>query len=187
MIKTFTGPMHSGKTEKLIDVYNSIFNKEHILCFKPVIDIREPGIITSKSYKKGITCISIDAFDDILKYLKDDTRTIFIDEVQLLNGNVNILTYLSIVFDMDIYLSGLNLTSDQKPFNTMPNVLAISDEIEIVKSSCFDCGREASYTYYNGNKNNDILVGDKDYLPLCSRCLVKRNGKDNLKKLLKNI
>ena len=184
MIKTFTGPMHSGKTEKLIDVYNNIFNKEHILCFKPELDKREPGVITSKSYKSGIPCISINKFEDIFDYLKDDTRAIFIDEVQLLKGNVNILSYLSIVFDIDIYLSGLNLTSEQTPFLIMPYILSISDEVEIIKSSCYDCGREASYTYYNGNKNDDILVGDEGYLPLCSRCLVKRKGKDNLKKLL---
>ena len=36
MIKTFVGPMHSGKTAALMLEYNKIYNKEHVKCFKPL-------------------------------------------------------------------------------------------------------------------------------------------------------
>lgn len=186
MIKTFTGPMHSGKTKCMMDVYFKIYNKDHILRFKPNRDNRDVGEIRSKDYEEGIPAIGIDKFEDILNYMRDDVRTIFIDEVQMLEGNVNVLSYLSIVNDIDIYTAGLNLTSEVEPFLVMPMILAISDSVEMIKASCFDCGRDASYTYFEGEKTSEILVGDKGYVPLCSRCLKERMSSKKLKKMLVN-
>lgn len=183
MIKTFTGPMHSGKTAAMIATYKKIWNKDHILCFKPNRDTRDIGEIKSKDYDVTISSIGIDYFEDILNYIDDKTRTIFIDEVQLMEGNVNVLTYLSIIKDIDIYLGGLNMTSEQEPFLIMPYILAISDEVEVIKASCYDCGRDATHTYYEGNKVEKIKVGDEGYIPLCRRCLAKRRGLEDAKKL----
>ncbi len=184
MIKTFTGPMHSGKTEQMISVYNKIWNKDHIKVFKPNADTRDFCLMKSKTFDVEIPAIGIDKFEDMLDYIDDSVRTIFLDEVQLMQGNLGVLNYLSIVLDMDIYLGGLNMTSEQEPFLLMPQVLAISDEVINVKASCFDCGREASFTYYEGEKSDAILVGDAGYVPLCPRCLIKRRGKDQIKKAM---
>ena len=54
----------------------------------------------------------------------------------------------------------------------MPDVMAISDKVINVYSSCNRCGRKATYTYYEGVKG-EILVGDKGYLSLCRKCLKK--------------
>lgn len=183
MIKTFTGPMHSGKTAAMIMTYQKIWNKNHVLCFKPKKDTRDIGEIRSKDFDVSIPCIGIDTFDEILDYVNDDTSTIFIDEVQLMEGNVSVLTYLSIVKDMDIYTSGLNMSSEQEPFMMMPYVLAVSDEVEMIKASCYDCCREATYTYYEGDKTETVKVGNEGYIPLCRRCLEKRRGKEVSKRL----
>lgn len=184
MIRTFTGPMHSGKTAAMIVEYNKIYNKEHVKCFKPAVDTRDYGILKSKDFDIEIPAIVINSFDDILKYVDKGVRSIFIDEVQMLEGNYNILSYLSICLDIDVYVAGLNMTSEQESFGVMPYILAISDEVNIIRASCFDCGREAQYTYYIGQKDDEVLVGDKGYLPLCPRCLLKRRGKVNTKKML---
>lgn len=182
MITTFTGPMHSGKTAAMITTYNKIWNKNNILCFKPAKDSRDLGVLKSKDYELEVPAICIVSFEDILPHVeeKDNIRTIFIDEAQMIEGNVSVLSYLSIVKDMDIYVSGLNMTSEQEPFLTMPQILAISDDVKVIKASCFDCGRDASYTYFEGEKTEAIVVGDKGYIPLCSRCLEKRRGREKL-------
>lgn len=184
MIKTFTGPMHSGKTEQMISVYNKIWNKDLIRVFKPLADTRDYCVMKSKTFDVEIPAIGITKFEDILEHIDDSTRTIFLDEVELMEGNINVLTFLSVVEDMDIYLGGLNMTSEQNPFLIMPQILAISDSVENVKASCYDCGREATYTYFEGNKEGAVLVGDAGYLPLCPRCLVKKRGKAKIKKML---
>ena len=185
MIKTYTGPMHSGKTSAMITDYKKIWNKKLVRVFKPSCDTRDYGEMKSKDFVEGIPAICIDTFEEILGYIDETVRTIFIDEVQLLKGNVSVLTYLSVVYDIDIYLAGLDMTSEQEPFLIMPQILAISDERVAVKASCFDCGREASYTYYDGKKDEAIKVGDEGYFPLCARCLLKRRGMEGMKKVLR--
>ncbi len=185
MIKTFTGPMHSGKTSAMITEYNKIWNKKHVKVFKPSCDVRDYAEMKSKDFVEGVPAICIDTFEDLIQYVDETVRTIFVDEVQLLKGNVNVLTYLSVVFDIDIFLAGLDMTSEQEPFLVMPQILAISDEQVKVKASCYDCGRESTYTYYDGEKTGAVKVGDEGYLPLCARCLGKRRGEEGMKKVLK--
>ena len=185
MIKTYTGPMHSGKTAAIIEIYKGIYNKSCIKSFKPEKDVRDPGYIRSNDFPDlKIPCITINRFEEMLDYIDESTKTIFIDEVQLLDGNINVLTYLSVVKDIDIYTSGLNMTSEQVPFLMMPQILAISDEVSNIPASCYDCGRPATYTYYELGEKDTVKVGDEGYVPLCNRCLTKRRGEVNTRKLL---
>lgn len=187
MITTFTGPMHSGKSENMVLYYEKIYNKDSILVFKPKIDVRDLGVIKSKGTNKTIEAICINSLGEILNYVNEDITNIFIDEIQFIKGDVNILLKLSIIDDIDIYCAGLNMTSEQEPFGIMPYILAISDKVINNYSSCNICGRDASYTYYEGSKDSDVLVGDAGYLSLCSRCLRKKLIKNNDMRLsLKN-
>ena len=80
MIKTFTGPMFSGKTTALLSTYFNMWNKKNILCFKPKINTRDNGI-KSKNIKENVEAIEIKNLNEIKKHLKKNTRTIFIDEI----------------------------------------------------------------------------------------------------------
>ena len=169
MITTFTGPMHSSKSETMIKYYNKIYNKDSILVFKPKVDTRDEGIIRSKGSSKYIDAICIKELEEIEKFVNEDITNIFIDEIQFLKGNVKTLLKLSIMDDIDIYCAGLNMTSEQEPFGL----------------SCNVCGRKAIYTYYDGNKESEVLVGDEGYMSLCRRCLRRiliRKGDDRLSK-----
>ena len=183
MITTFTGPMHGGKSASMIDAYRDIWNKNHIMCFKPSLDSRDGDEIRSADFIPGIKSIVIETFEDILNYYNDDITNIFIDEAQFIKGNVSVLSYLSIAKDVDIYIAGLNMTSEQEPFMIMPYILAISDKVVNCKASCLDCGRAATYTHYEGTKYGDIVVGNEGYVSLCTRCLNRRLG-DNVKRLI---
>ena len=183
MITTFTGPMHSGKSESMTKYYDRIYNKKNTLAFKPKTDTRDLGIIKSKGSNKTIDAICINELEEILPYVNDDITNIFIDEIQFIKGDINVLLKLSIIDDIDIYCAGLNMTSEQEPFGIMPYILAISDKVVNNYSSCNICGRDASYTYYEGSKDSAVLVGDAGYLSLCSRCLRKKLLKSDDKRL----
>ena len=176
MIKVFTGPMFSGKSTALIETYASIWNKETCMCFKPSKDNRDFSRLYSRNIKKPVDALVVKDLSEIPKLLKDNTRTLFIDEIQFLTGDVKVLVDLSVNNDIDVYVAGLNMTSEQKPFGLMPQVMAVADEIQICKATCFDCNRPAQYTYCIADKTEEILVGSKEYIPLCKTCLNKRNG-----------
>ena len=106
MIKTFTGPMFSGKTTALLTTYFNMWNKTNILCFKPKINTRDEGI-KSKNIKDNVSAIEIDDLIEIKDYIKKNTKTIFIDEANFLKGDVNVLVELSVDENIDIYVCGL--------------------------------------------------------------------------------
>lgn len=178
MITTFIGPMFSGKSNKLIEIYNKIYNKDNIICFKPVDDNRDLGVISSRNKQSQLKCYLINRFEDILFILKGLNtpflgKIILIDEAQFIKGNVQYLNYLSIKLDYDIYISGLSLTSDLKPFGCMPEVLSISDNIVKLWAHCFYCGRRADYTKCLIDKVKDVLVGNEEYIPVCKNHIDK--------------
>lgn len=178
MIKIITGPMFSGKSNTLLADYEKKYHKQKILLFKPKLDTRDYGFLKTRQGKK-VAAILIDDLSEIKDHLTPLISTVFIDEANFLTGEATTLLDLSIDAEIDIIISGLNLTSEQLPFGIMPNLMAIADEIVFKNASCNDCNRDAIYTYYDGHKLDSILVGNDDYIALCSRCLKKRHEQKN--------
>lgn len=180
MIVSYTGPMFSDKSASLIEKYNSIWNKEIMVAIKPRIDTRDGPFIISKKYPSiKIPAEFVDSIEDITRIvIEGNYKTVLIDEAEFLTGSVSDLVDLSVLLDINFYISGLNMTSEQEPFGLMPDILAVSDQIFFVHGSCQDCGGYSSYTYsLDENKVSQIKVGN-DYISLCPNCLKKRHLKD---------
>lgn len=174
MIKVYTGCMFSGKSLHMIVDYDMIYDKTKIKCFKPSKDKRDTTFIKSRKSIRKIEATVISDFSEILKNINENIEYIFIDEVQFITGDIQILNKLSLEGKI-IIVSGLNKTSELKPFGCMPNILSIADEINILKAICEDCGGDAYFTYSLKPKKEDVECGDKDkYIPLCRTCYAKR-------------
>lgn len=176
MIRTFVGPMYSGKSDALISTYLRIWNKNLVMAFKPEADTRDGAMIKSKNYDTAIKAIAIKDIGEIKKHvIPNNIKTVFIDEAQLLEGDVKELVDLSVLFDIDFYIAGLNMTSEQKPFGIINDILAVSDEVSVINGFCQDCNKPSRYSYYYlDDKKGDVLVGDTGYVSLCPVCLKRR-------------
>lgn len=183
MINTYVGPMFSGKSDSLINIYNKIWNTDIVMAFKPKNDIRDENYIKSKNSDLTIPAYYIEYLEEIYEYIEKREQmgkkvcTIFIDEAQFLKGNTDVLIDLTVNRGIDFYIGGLNMTSEQKPFGLMPNIMAVSDNVEIIRGFCVECNKPSVYTYYEGVKDSDVLVGDGNYTSLCPQCLAKKNIK----------
>ena len=158
MITVFTGPMFAGKSSRLIEVYSNKHYNGRILAFKPAKDTRDKTIIRCRQYSLEIDATVISSYEDILKHLQPDCKVLMIDEAQFLKGDPRVLLDLSLIDNYEIYISGLALDSDQKPFGSFPHLMLLADNIEYIKADCYYCGREAEYTKYIGEKDKQILV-----------------------------
>ncbi len=188
MITTFVGPMFSGKSDSLINIYNKIWNKSIVIAFKPANDSRDENFIKSKNWETKIPATFISDLSEIRPYLEDGKyKTVFIDEAQFLKGDVSVLTDLSVDYDIDFYIAGLNMTSEQKPFGIMPQILAVSNDIQVITGFCEECNKPSYYTYYEGEKSSDVLVGDNKYKSLCPACIAKKNANTKVRSRLKKI
>ena len=77
------------------------------------------------------------------------------------------------------------MTSEQKSFGIMGDILAVSDDIEIITGFCQDCNKPSRYSFYEPEKTEDVAVGDNGYVSLCPSCLRKRvMRRDEVKRLV---
>ena len=170
-INVYTGPMKCGKTKRAIEAatIQKIRGKE-IKVFKPGIDNRFADSKIVTRFGKELDTLNISKIEDIEKY---DADVYIIDEFQFLDGDIEAINRLANK-DKKIYISGLNLTSDKKPFGRMGEIMCMADKIELMTSVCEVCKSEdAIYTYYSGPKDSDILVGEAGYMPVCRECYEK--------------
>ena len=176
MIKVFTGPMFAAKSLGLIQAakVRKKPNINNIICFKPSKDTRDVSIIKSRAIEETLDAYVISDLSQIKDYITPEIDTIIIDEAQFLSGDTSELLWLTIYNKIDIYIAGLDLTSDLTPFNIMPNILSIATDVVKLRARCNDCSDEAEYTHCLVNKDEDILVGDREYIPICRNCLSKR-------------
>ena len=87
MINTYVGPMFSGKSDSLINIYNKIWNKSIVIAFKPKNDSRDEDYIKSKNSDVKIPAIYISDLKEIKKYVVGkNIHTVFIDEAQFLKA-----------------------------------------------------------------------------------------------------
>lgn len=173
----YTGPMKCGKTTHLIQKYNKLKDTTSCVFLKPVIDNRfSNDFIIDRDRQNKVPAFNINKIDDILPYGLI-YKNIFVDEFQFLNGNICTINNL-LETQCNLFIGGLNLTAEKKPFGKMGELLCFADTIHILKGNCDYCGKKQSgvYTLYVGGKNQDIIVGENNYKCVCSKCYVEHSN-----------
>ena len=170
-INVFSGPMKCGKNQMLINEVNRHkIAGENIKVFKPIIDDRFSKDNIEDRNGNSYPAINIQNINDIEKY---DADVYFIDEFQFLGGDINTIQKLASQ-GKKFYISGLNLTSERKPFGKMGELLCNSDNVQMMTAICECCHKDnAIYSYCKTKKNGDILIGDNEYMPVCASCYEK--------------
>lgn len=168
-INVYTGPMKCGKSNKIIDeAKRQMIAGKQIKIFKPSIDNRFASDFIKDRNGNKLASVNIDKIEDIKNY---DADVYVIDEFQFLNGDVNCISEMA-EKGKKFFIAGLNLTSDCKPFGKMGDLLCVSDNVNTMTAICEVCKRDnAIFSYYKaGNKSEDIVIGDSEYIPVCRAC-----------------
>lgn len=173
MIIVYTGPMFSGKSAKLIDIYNS-YKEDDIIALKPSKDKRDGTFLKSRDREHKVPAKIIENFSQIKDFIKDNNiKNIIIDEAQFIQGDVDIIKELSNK-GYNFYIGGLELTSEQTNFGKMKDIINIANKVEYFTAICYKCKEPAQYTICEVDKVDDILVGSSEYKPICKKCLERR-------------
>ena len=167
--------MFSGKSEELIRrLRRGIYAKQKVIVFKPAIDDRYHKEKVVSHDGNEIEAINISTSREILNQDLDDVDVIGIDEVQFFDGEiVNIVEQLA-KNGHRVVVAGLDMDFRGEPFEPMPKLLAVSEQVTKLQAVCAVCGSPSSRTQrlINGEpaKIDDpiILVGaNESYEPRC--------------------
>src|SRR5574344_1301544 len=175
-INVYTGPMKCGKSQRIVnELKRQLIAGKEIKVFKPCIDNRFGDNVIATRSGNSIKAINIKDISEIEKYNAD---SYFIDEFQFLKGNVDVIDKMATI-GKKFFIAGLNLTSERKPFGKMGDLMCIADTVEIMTSVCEVCKCDnAVFSYYKGEKSDDILIGDNEYVPVCRECYSKLSNKE---------
>lgn len=176
-INVFSGPMKCGKSQRLInEAHRQKIAGKNIKIFKPLMDDRFSNTSIADRNGNKIEAINIQNINEIEKY---DADIYFIDEFQFLNGELDSIQKL-VGKGKKFYISGLNLTAERKPFGKMGDLLCNADNVQMMTSICECCHADnAVYSFCKEEKTGDILIGDSQYIPVCSSCYERLTKQKN--------
>jgi thymidine kinase len=159
--------------------------------FKPVIDQRYAanGIVSHSGLE--IASDLVKEAMDILEKVEPRTEVIGIDEGQFLGEElVDVCTKLA---DMGkrVIVTGLDTDFMGRPFEPMPRLLAVAEEITKLLAICVRCGNPAVHTQRLVASEELIVVGAGGmYEARCRRCfepnLATQKVEDDKKTVLKS-
>lgn len=177
-VYAYVGTMGAGKTKKLVSIFNKLSSEgKHVVVFKHVNDVQRGGHEDKVVARNGdaAPAVAIESLIEILMYETEQKfDAILIDEIQFFDDEytIEVIEGAALV-GVDVYVFGLDVTSDMETFGLMGDILAIADEVKKLKAKCHKCGAPARVSAYVGEEDKEgaVRVGDiGDYQPTCRAC-----------------
>lgn len=175
-IEVICGSMFSGKTEELIRrLKRAMYGKQHIQVFKPFIDNRYDDLAVVSHSQLKIVATPIHRAEEILQQLRPETEVVGIDEVQFLGADVVPVCEALAQRGLRVLCAGLDQDYQGKPFEPMPQLLAIAEYITKTLAICVVCGNPANHTQRLVQSRERVLVGASGaYEARCRVCFDPR-------------
>jgi thymidine kinase len=170
-IEVICGSMFSGKTEELIRrLKRAEIAKLKTAIFKPRIDDRySVEHIVSHSALK-LPSIAVGSAKEILEQA-GDAAVIGIDEAQFFGLDLVDVCQTLANLGKRVIVAGLDQDYTGKPFEPIPQLLAVAEDIHKTLAICVKCGNPANRTQRLSHDAKRVVVGAADiYEARCRFC-----------------
>ena len=173
-IEVICGGMFSGKTEELLRrIRRAKIAKQKTIVFKPNLDDRykEDEIVSHD--KNTMESIKLKDPINIIKF-SIESDVIGIDEGQFFGDRLISVCEQLANEGKRVIVAGLDLDYKNRPFEPMPSLMAIAEEVMKIRAVCMVCGNEAGRSKRLGSEKKRVVVGEKDkYEARCRGCFDK--------------
>jgi len=171
-IEVICGSMFSGKSEELIRrMRRAQIARQRVQIFKPKVDNRfsEDHIVSHSEMK--IKSQLVTQPKEILDLLDGRTQVIGIDEGQFFDMDLVYVGNELADTGKRVIVAGLDQDYRGKPFDPIPQLLAIAEYITKTLAICVRCGAPANRTQRLVENTDLLLVGATDaYEARCRLC-----------------
>jgi thymidine kinase len=171
-IEVICGSMFSGKSEELIRrLRRAQIARQRVQIFKPKVDNRysEDHIVSHSEMKIKSQLVSQPR--EILDLLDGRSQVIGIDEGQFFDTDLVSVCNKLADSGKRVIVAGLDQDFRGRPFDPMPQLLAIAEYITKTLAICVRCGAPANRTQRLVENPDRLLVGANDaYEARCRLC-----------------
>ena len=173
----YIGPMFSGKTSKLVNIYENCLAKQtSVIAINYVDDKRYHTTLLSTHDKRMIPCVQCKHLDDIAY-----TQSVLINDVILINEgqffNDIFETVICLVekYNKHVVVCGLDGDFKRAKFGNLFELIPYSDSIVKLCAVCA-CGNPAIYSHRTSYEVEQVVICANNYLPMCRLCYKNVNS-----------
>ena len=173
-IEVIAGSMFSGKSEELIRrLRRARIARQRIQVFKPEIDSRfSDNHIVSHSEIKHESA-NVRSAAEIRGRVEANTEVVGIDEGQFFDNELISVANQLAERGVRVIIAGLDQDYTGKPWEPMPQLLAVAEYITKTHAICVKCGQPANYSQRTFESEERVAVGAAGmYEARCRQCFV---------------
>ena len=171
-IEVIVGSMFSGKSEELIRrLRRAQIARQRVQIFKPAIDDRFATDQIVSHSEMRIPSVAVSTARGLLAAVAPDTEVIGIDEGPFFDQELPLICNMLADQGKRVIIAGLDQDYLGKPFEPMPQLLAIAEYITKTHAICMVCGNPANHTQRLVASGDRVLVGAQGmYEARCRVC-----------------
>ena len=171
-IEVICGSMFSGKSEELIRrLRRAMIARQRVQIFKPAIDQRfsEAEIVSHSEMR--LPSIAVASSAQLLEKLDHRTEVVGVDEAQFFDAGIVHACERMADQGKRVIVAGLDKDYRGAPFEPMPSLMAIAEDVTKTLAICMRCGSPANNTQRLVESQELVVVGAQGlYEARCRRC-----------------
>lgn len=175
-IEVICGPMFSGKTEELLRRLRRVqIARQPLQVFKPRIDDRYDAQRIVSHAAGSMDAQVVGDCDELARAIRTEAQVIGVDEVQFFGPPIVPLLERVAARGVRVVVAGLDQDYTGKPFDPVPELLAVAEFVTKTLAICTVCGAPAGRSQRLVAAGDRVVVGAADaYEARCRRCHVPR-------------
>lgn len=171
-LEIIVGPMYSGKTSKLIEIYKQcIFCNISVTVINHEIDNRYDEHLLSNHNEIKIPCIKTNKLMSIFERIISDSDVVLINEGQFFLDLEEFIKLL-LSHNKKVFVCGLDGDFERKKFGQILDLIPLCDKITKLTSLCGLCknGTPGIFSKRITQEKEQTIVGSDNYIPVCRKC-----------------
>jgi len=193
-LELFIGPMFSGKTSKLLELYKlAKFCDIPVAVFNHSLDTRYHDSMLSTHDKVMIPCIQTSSLLDLYMCPQSDSEQEELykedENFNRIRSNIRNAEFILInegqffedlfpaVIEMlkdgkKVYIAGLDGDFERKKFGSLLELIPLCDKVTKLTSLCSICkdGTPGIFSLRLTQEKQQTLIGSDNYIPVCRNC-----------------
>lgn len=171
-IEVICGSMFSGKSEELIRrLRRALIARQRVQIFKPSVDARfsQEEIVSHSEMR--LPSIPVSSSEQLLAKVDHRTEVVGIDEAQFFDAGLVAACQRLADQGKRVIVAGLDKDYRGVPFEPIPSLMAVAEDVTKTLAICMRCGAPANNTQRLVESTDRVVVGAQGmYEARCRRC-----------------
>lgn len=176
-LELILGPMFSGKTTRLVELYHEFKNKKvNVIAINFADDTRYHDTLLSTHDKQLIPCIQCHNLNEIIDNDNiKNSSVILINEGQFFQDIFEVSVKFVETYHKHVVICGLDGDFKRIKFGRICDLIPLCDSIIKLHAKC-NCGKDAIFSHRVTNELAQVVIGSSNYIPLCRTCYLNINN-----------